>query len=681
MPAVSGLVALFLICAGGATALSPVQKVINLLEEYKAKVVSDLAAEEKAMAEYADFCDSETSEKGYEIKTASKKITMLGAEIEDGNAQIASLNSDVASIGTAMAEKEKQLDEAELVRSSEKAAFSKSEEELISSVDDLERATLEIKKSSSEAGLIQVKGRTRVSKPTLKDLMSALSKVVDASWVNAADRRQIQGLMQTSSDEDDGDDLRLSAPKAEAYDSATGGIVETLEEMKEKAESALTEARNTETRQQHSFDMMAQSLTDAIAQLKKKLSDTKTGIATATQEVGENGSELMETKKNKKANDAYLTSLTMDCTEAREAWAARQEDAKAEIGALSKAKEILSTRVRVLLQVGANTEAVSSVDGDERTREAVVAKLKTLSKKFSSFALMEMVSAAAADPFEKIKGLIEGMIAKLIEEANQAATQKSFCDEEISKSKESQSEKSMDMDKLKSRLDTATSKKAELEGDVAELQAEIADLDKATSEATSLRAQEKADYQKASADMKEAAEAVEEAISTLKEYYEGASLAQLGRGSKQPTFGSKKSDAGSTIISILEMCGEDFSKSYMQMQQEEATAEAAYKKLSLESKVAKAAKLAEIKGAQSEIKSLDVAVKSHKEDIDMTSQELDAVMTYLEKLKPQCESTAMSYTEKKSRREAEISGLKEALSILEGAALLQTKVNPSLRGA
>merc|ERR1719443_765856 len=237
----------------------------------------------------------------------------------------------------------------------------------------------------------------------------------------------------------------------------------------------------------------------------------------------------------------------------------------------------------------------------------------------------------------------------------------------------------MDMDKLKSRLDTATSKKAALEGDVAELQAEIADLDKATAEATSLRAQEKADYQKASADMKEAAEAVEEAISTLKEYYEGTSLAQLGRGSKQPTFGSKKSDAASTIISILEMCAENFSKSYMEMQQEEATAEAAYKKLSLESTVAKAAKLAEVKGAESEIKSLGVAVKNQKEDIDTTSQELDAVMTYLEKLKPQCESTAMSYADKKARREGEITGLKEALSILEGAALLQ--VAPRLRGA
>merc|ERR1719443_1010677 len=290
-----------------------------------------------------------------------------------------------------------------------------------------------------------------------------------------------------------------------------------------------------------------------------------------------------------------------------------------------------------------------------------------------------MVSAVAADPFEKIKGLIENMIAKLVEEANQEATQKAFCDEEISKSKASQGEKNMDLDKTKSRLDTAASKKADLQETVAEVQGEIADLDKATKEATSLRAEEKSDYDKSSADFKDAAEAVEQAISVLKEYYEGASLVQVVGSTKQPTFGSKRSDAANTILSILEMCAEDFSKTYMELQQQEATAVKQYEKLMSESATSKAAKTAEVKGMESQIKSLEVAVKNHKEDFDTTSSELDAVMAYLEKLKPQCESKAMSYKEKKVRREAEMEGLKEALQILEAPALMQPQAKPSLR--
>ena len=66
----------------------------------------------------------------------------------------------------------------------------------------------------------------------------------------------------------------------------------------------------------------------------------------------------------------------------------------------------------------------------------------------------------------------------------------------------------------------------------------------------------------------------------------------------------------------------------------------------------------------------------HKDDHETTSKELDAIIDYLEKLKPQCENKAMTYEERKARREAEVEGLREALSILEGgdvAALIQRK--------
>merc|ERR1719262_1227219 len=107
---------------------------------------------------------------------------------------------------------------------------------------------------------------------------------------------------------------------------------------------------------------------------------------------------------------------------------------------------------------------------------------------------MEMASTAAADPFEKIRGLIGDMIAKLVNEANEEATQKGFCDEETSKSKASQSEKSLTIDQLQSRMDKASSTKALLEENVKTLQKEIADLDKGTAEATKLRAAEHATY-------------------------------------------------------------------------------------------------------------------------------------------------------------------------------------------
>merc|ERR1719311_1739244 len=199
-------------------------------------------------------------------------------------------------------------------------------------------------------------------------------------------------------------------------------------------------------------------------------------------------------------------------------------------------------------------------------------------------------------------------------------------------------------------------------------------------EATKIRTEEHATYMTASKDFKDAADAVEQAIKVLKDFYEGTSFLQTSMKVRQQSeedededdsdsSSSKGSDAGAVIIGILEMCGEDFTKLLMETETEESQAQEAYDKLTLESKVAKAAKSAEVKGSLSQIKSLGVTVKDSQEDLGMTTKELEAVGAYLDELKPQCETKSMSYAEKKARREAEIDGLKEALGILSGTGI------------
>merc|ERR1719409_329580 len=139
-----------------------------------------------------------------------------------------------------------------------------------------------------------------------------------------------------------------------------------------------------------------------------------------------------------------------------------------------------------------------------------------------------------------------------------------------------------------------------------------------------------------------------------------------------PEFGEAKSDAGSVIIGILEMSNEDFVRLHEETETNEAEAVEAYEKLMNDNKASKAAKEAEVKASLSEIKSLTVTLTDNGEDKGMTQKELDAVLQYIDKLKPQCEEKVMSYAEKKARREAEIAGLKEALEILSETAFIQT---------
>jgi len=75
----------------------------------------------------------------------------------------------------------------------------------------------------------------------------------------------------------------------------------------------------------------------------------------------------------------------------------------------------------------------------------VVSLVKRLAKEHHSTALAQLVSRIQAvitlgvgnsdDPFAKVKGLISDMIAKLEKEADADATQKAYCDKELSETK------------------------------------------------------------------------------------------------------------------------------------------------------------------------------------------------------------------------------------------------------
>jgi hypothetical protein len=656
-----------------------VQKVLELLDDCKGKIMSDLAVEEKETTEYSTFCDEELEKKGYQIKTATREIADLMATIEDSKATVATKDDEIVELGSELAKLDGELATATADRASAHTAFLGTEKELVTTVDQMGRAIIEIKKSMS---FLQT-GKAAHGHITkkLRMIAEALSKIADAAWVTQGNKRVLNQFMQSTQKMGEDDDLTLKQPQATsiAYESKSGGIVETIEDMKGKAEEALSDARRAETKAQHAFKMMEQSLNNLIknGMDKKSAASSLKGAAQESQAKAEG--DLAETSKAKAADEVFVATLKGECERVSSEWAARQEQAKGELGAITKAKDLL-TGVKVFVQVSATKKGPEDDDEEDKTaakREKIVSKLKDVASKSHSFALMEMATAAGSDPFVKIRGLIEDMIAKLIAEANAEATQKAFCDEEISKSKTSQAEKIATLDTLQSRLDKATSTKAVLEEAIKELEKEVADIDASQAEATKMRFEEHETYLKSSKDFKDSAEATEKAIIVLKEYYEGA-LIQISSNShsKQPSYGAAKSDAGSSIISILEMAAEDFTSTYTGIETEEMEKAKSYEKQTEENKVAKATKLANAKAKMSEVKSLTVAIENTSTDHDMVFKELDAVLSYLDKLKPQCESKAMSYAEKKARREAEIEGLKEALQILDGSAvLLQIKVH------
>merc|ERR1719222_1151825 len=102
--------------------------------------------------------------------------------------------------------------------------------------------------------------------------------------------------------------------------------------------------------------------------------------------------------------------------------------------------------------------------------------------------------ASSGDPFAKVKTLITDMIAKLESESAADATEKAYCDEELSKSTAKKGELDDEIAKLSTKIDQATSDSTALKAEVKELQEELAKMEKEQADNTKWRADEHAEY-------------------------------------------------------------------------------------------------------------------------------------------------------------------------------------------
>merc|ERR1712045_725791 len=135
-------------------------------------------------------------------------------------------------------------------------------------------------------------------------------------------------------------------------------------------------------------------------------------------------------------------------------------------------------------------------------------------------------------------------------------------------------------------------------------------------------------------------------------------------------------------INILEVCESDFATNLAKEESEEADAQAEYEKITQENAVTRTTKEQDVKYRNQEAKAQYKTSSEYSADRETASAELSAVLEYYAKIKNRCIAKPEAYAARKARREAEIQGLKEALSILEDeTALVQRKKRSSFRGA
>jgi len=665
---------------------NPLAKVIELLDGLKAKVTAEGEAEAKAYKEFFAWCDDAAANKGFEIKTATAKKEDLEATIEKATSDIAEGTSKIEELAASIAKAEAELADATAIREKEKAEFATAEGELVDTVDALDRAISIIGREAAKNPAL-----AQIDTSSMNSVVKGLQTILDAVAIGNADQKLLTGLLQSQQgDQDDDSDLSFGAPAAAAYKSHGGGIMDVLEDLKEKAESELADLRKAESNAAHNYDMLKQSLTDQIGADNKDKDDETTAKNAAEETKATAEGDLTNTVKDLADASNALQVANTNCMQVAADHEATVLSRNEELKAIATATKILHEtssgavgQAYGFLQVNSGSQLKTRSD---LTNAEVVTVVKKLAQKQHSTALAQLASrieavvrygsSAGENPFEKIKGMISDMIGKLEEEAANDATEKAYCDEEMAKTEAKKAELEGDVETLTSKIDRAAAASAKLKEEVKELQAELAALAKTQAEMDQIRSEEHSDYTTAKSELELGLSGVGKALGVLRDYYGGAGAAasMIQDGSdfnafmQQPAMPQKHQaagGAGDAILNMLEVVESDFSKNLATEEAEEADAAAVYEKTTQENKVTKTLKDQDVKYKTQEFKSLDKNIADLSSDKGTASTELAAVNEYYAKLRDRCIAKPESYADRKARREAEIQGLKEALQVLE----------------
>jgi len=715
-------VALLLVTSSArAEEVSPVQKVVQLLGDMLAKSKEEKQDEAVAFAKFEQFCGDEQVTKAEEIKQANEAIESLTAEIEKAKSDSTVLGQDLAQLGTDLDKFEADQKAHAAEREQEHSEFVATLRDYEESLDALDRAIIVLKrrlqdvKQPGSASLLQLDNF--LDELSTKKLPQEAKRFITAF-------AQMQKAAQEPED-DDGGFMGRSAPEANAYEFQSGGIIDMLENLKDKFRKEKGDLEKEEMNSKHASQMMLQDLGDSIEQNKDETAEKSALKSKKDERAAADTKELQATVADRDEDSKYLSDLKAECEQKKLSFDEKQELRAGEIEAISQAIDILSSasvsgaaekhlglvvvktkKSFVQLRVrNSNNKAKARVDPHVRVARFLKDESRRL-KSRSLGLLAEQVAhaqaqAEGADPFAKVKAMIEAMITRLLKEANEEAEQKGFCDKELNTNKITRDKLTTSIDTLAAEVEGSNALIAKLGEEISTLNQELADLDKAVATYTEDREVEKAKNAVVIKDAQDAQSAVDAARVVLKDFYTKAAQAtallqdqekgarpkmggdewnslanpnfkgKVDKGHKagMQTFGETytgQQDAAGNVLAFLEVIQSDFANLEADTKAAEKAAAKAYQAFIYDSDKSKAVKSKDVEMKSADKQGAEAKLLADTKDMKATQDELLAADRYYEKLKPHCVAEPVSFEDRQKARQEEIASLREALEILEG---------------
>merc|ERR1719191_2304871 len=351
--------------------VTPVEKVIQLLQGMAEKGKKEKHEEAVEYNSFKQWCDETNVEKTRRISEATALMEQLSANIAKNEADAETLAREITQLDQDISVFGGDKKAATEVREIENADYLKTHKDYSESIDALEKAINVLKKQAA-------------------DVPQELVQLKTAEFIPESARRVISAFL-AQGDElgQEPDELSVTAPEVNAYEFQSQGVVDMLDKLQGKFEDERTDLEKEEANSRHAYEMLIQDLGAQIDAATADRESKGQEKASKLQKAAEEKGELSDTTSTRDSDQTYLDDLSTQCVQKSNDFEARQGLRTDELAAIDKASEINS---RVLSALAVKVEE---------------------------------------DPFVKVKKMIKDLIVRLMEEANEEAEHKGWCDTEL----------------------------------------------------------------------------------------------------------------------------------------------------------------------------------------------------------------------------------------------------------
>lgn len=686
--------------------MAAVEKVVAMLEDLQLQVLAEGEQEAATYNKFACFCKTTQKDKTEAIKTGKDSKASLSAEITKLSDERDALDTKIAEFLEEIKKAETRMKEASAANKVALKEYNTNDADLKAALYALTEA-IKVLKSSKTPTLVQLKSIASTMKQAalMADVLGLGGKAVESAATFF--------LQQSNSD---------VPVEMEDYKFHSSGIIETLEKLLDDFRKTKSDVDADEVKRVSEYDALMQKETDLIKAKTLALHEAKKTREQKIEDIGTASQELTIVAADLLDDMEYLDELNTICSEKAKTWDQRTKLRANELTAITQATGIIKATVSEkteastirFAQTGAVVHLADAVASSAGAMEAIEAEaeiaedsplgflqrrsvrkhdpadggrqmiinlLKGKGQELKSTLLTSLATKIAADPFAKVKKLIQELIERLLTEAANEADQKGWCDKAIADAKQKRTyaaEEIEDLNAKMAKLEALSDKLAE-ELDV--LAKAISEIKAAQAEAQKNRSEEKAENEHTISEAKAGLSAVKQAIDILDKFYKTSAKAEVDLSLAQgpledaPDAGFKIGEAykgaqaeSGGVIGMLEVIQSDFERTIKETAQAEKQAEQEFLEFMTES----GKSLAEKEVAEKEKTKLKDETDSNFNDAEdeMSSQTkiLVTAIKELMELKPACIDTGMSYADRVALREEEIAALKKALCILTAYA-------------